>query len=134
MKVSLRSLTLLIALVALPLLGCSTLKDIGTGAVKGAMGGDKGGIELDTQLGDRETETNLQTAGARGTGDVSAKDNAKVNVKSESAGTKFNKATGVNIKNENVPLWVVLLLILGWVLPDPVKMWNQSFGKLWRKS
>lgn len=103
---------------------------MGAGAVQGALGTSKqGGIELDAQIGDKETKTNLQTSGTRGTGDVSAKGNAKVNVNSESSGTKFDNATGVNIKNENIPLWVILVLILGWVLPDPMSMWRQSFGK-----
>ena len=30
----------------------------------------------------------------------------------------------VNVVNEDIPSWVILLLIIGWVLPSPREMWR----------
>lgn len=29
-----------------------------------------------------------------------------------------------NISNQDIPMWVILLLILGWVLPSPQEIWR----------
>jgi len=29
----------------------------------------------------------------------------------------------LNISNQDIPIWVILLLILGWVLPSPREIW-----------
>tara|TARA_B110000027_G_scaffold134226_1_gene165718 strand:- start:1519 stop:1863 length:345 start_codon:yes stop_codon:yes gene_type:complete len=29
-----------------------------------------------------------------------------------------------NISNQDIPVWVILLLILGWVLPSPQEIWR----------
>lgn len=29
----------------------------------------------------------------------------------------------LNISNQDIPVWVILLLILGWVLPSPREIW-----------
>ena len=38
-----------------------------------------------------------------------------------------------NTVNEQYPWWVVLLLILGWVLPEPRSMGSWLINKIWRK-
>lgn len=30
----------------------------------------------------------------------------------------------LNISNQDIPVWVILLLILGWVLPSPQEIWR----------
>lgn len=112
---------ILLSLMIVSAISCSTIKDLATGAAKGALGVDKGGIELDAQIGDRETETNIQTDGARGTGDVHAKDNAKVSVNTRKIDSNFEKAENVSILNEHAPPWLIIVAIMGWLCPTP---WN----------
>lgn len=38
--------------------------------------------------------------------------------------TPSGSIEALNVTNEDIPMWVVLLLILGWVLPSPQEMWR----------
>ena len=81
-----------------------------------AMGvASKDGISVDAQIGDREND--IQVDGARGAGDIKAKGNSTVNVNTTKNDSQIENAETVNI--ENIPPWVVLLLIIGWILPTP---------------
>lgn len=115
---------ILLFLMIVSTVSCSTIKDLATGAAKGALGVDKGGIELDAQIGDRETDTDIQLDGAKGTGDVSAKDNAKVEVNTRRIDSNFDKAENVSILNEHAPPWLVVLLLVGWLCPTPISMFR----------
>lgn len=119
---------ILLSLLIVSAMSCSTLKDMATGAAKSALGADKGGIELDAQVGDRETDTNIQTDGARGTGDVHAKDNARVSVDTRKIDSNFDKAENVSILNEHAPPWLVILLLMGWIMPTPLSMFKTVKG------
>lgn len=76
------------------------------------------GLSVDAQIGDRDNE--LQLSGAKGiSGDITAEDDATVvvNTSSHETAAQIKRAEVVNI--EQIPPWVLLLLILGWVLPTP---------------
>ena len=96
------------------LASCSMLPKLLSGAFS------SGGVQSDIQVGDRDNA--LQIQGARGSGDIVAKDDAVVNVTSSNADQNIDKAETVNITNVS-PL-VLLLLILGWVLPTPTSMFR----------
>ena len=112
-------------LVSLSLVaGCSTLKDAAVSALTGAS---KDGISLDAQVGDRENE--VQAGGMKGTGDVSAKGKAKVQIKNEQSKARVDQAETVII--ENIPWWVFLIAISGWIVPTPTTIykWVRRFSK-----
>ncbi len=93
----------LVLLLSLTLASCSALD------VAGMLFDSGGGpsLEVDTTIGDKEE------AVVGRVGDTSE-------IVSESI------TGGVNTTNvEEMPPWVVLLLILGWLLPDPKVMYNE---------
>jgi hypothetical protein len=120
--------------ILLFLIGCSALTDVAGGAIKGALGGDDGGIALDAQVGDNESETSLQSKGARGTGDVIAKDDAHVEVNTEQVDTQVRSAEKVNITNQEIAPWYLIIsiscMILFWTLPAPSQMGSWVKRKL----
>lgn len=103
--------------------------------VQGALGvADKDGIELDAQVGDRENDVQVGK-GIKGTGEVKARDNATVNVNTSNKETASEVGTAetVNVKNENIPPWVFLISLAGWMLPSPIEIWR-LVTKLFKKS
>jgi len=97
-----------VVVLSMLLMACSPL-DI----IKGAMGGGGPSLEVDTTIGDKEESVVGRV------GDTSE-------IVSESI------TGGVNTTNvEEMPPWVVLLLILGWLLPAPQVMYNEI--KSWFK-
>jgi hypothetical protein len=70
--------------------------------------GDKS-EEINTQLGNKEIVTN----------------------NAEQVGDRVEKQINIT---ENIPLWLVLLLILGWIMPTPTNIWRgfvKGFKLLW---
>jgi hypothetical protein len=97
------------------------------------LGGSDSGLSVDAQVGDRENEA--QVGGARGAGDIEAEDNATVNVSTNKIDSQIEKAENVTI--QTIPPWVFLIALVGWILPTPLSMWNNTFGrltKIFRKS
>jgi hypothetical protein len=107
------------------LISCSMLQDIASNALTGAS---KDGVSLDAQIGDRETETNtdVQAGGTKGTGDVSAAGNAKVEVNTETSSASVEEAENVTVNN--TPFWLVIVAILGWILPTPSDIFKGILG------
>lgn len=97
------------AILAAILLACTPLD-----LVKGVVGGGSGpSLEVDTTIGDKEESVVGQL------GDSSE-------IVSESI------TGGVNTTNiQDIPPWVLLLLIVGWVLPSPTEMYKEI--KSWFK-
>lgn len=86
---------------------------------------DNGGFEVDAQVG----KTNEKVTGVKT--DELVIGNKKTNtaeyvVEDSKYGTI--KATTVKV-DEQVPAWIWLLAILGWLLPSPQDIWN-GLGKL----
>lgn len=82
--------------------------------VKGAFsGGDGPSLEVDTTVGDKEESVVGQVG-----------DSTKISTESLSG--------GINTTNvQDIPPWVVLLLVLGWLLPSHTEMYREV--KSWFK-
>lgn len=90
--------------------------------------GDRLSVDTELQIGDKEIDTDVDTqiGGTRvqGTGEIIAKDHAVVVVDTKVSQAHVERTDSVTI--QNIPPYVLILLILGWVLPDPwptVRSW-----------
>jgi len=101
-----------ILILSIGLSGCSALGTIGS-----LLPGDDGSdINTNAQVGAQNTQAVVSTERK-----VEAKDNAVVETVEA---TKSYKVTGTQIINEEIPPYVWLLMILGWLLPSPVEIYN----------
>lgn len=99
-----RNLLLALLLSSLTLVGCSSLAGIAVPVLKGVMGEDKG-LEVDTELviGDKTQEVDIQL------------------------GSNMTAEVINNI--QNIPPFVLILLVMGWVLPTPAAMVRWVFRR-----
>lgn len=108
--------------------GCSTLTSIGAKMGASALGiaeDDGLSVELDAQIGDRKNDVDSQIGGVKGTGEVKADRGASVSVVTKAAESNVERADKVKVTNNNhPPFWMIALLVLGWILPDPMDMWR----------
>lgn len=87
------------------------------------------GLSIDAQIGDRENE--LQAGGARGTGKIVAKGDAKVTVTTSQADARVDNAETVIVKNYDPwMLWGLLTAIVLFV-PSPLGYLKRLFK--WRQ-
>jgi len=100
-------------------------------AMKAVGASSKDGISVDAQLGDRKNDTDVQLDGARATGDISAKDSATVNVTNKNADAQIQRAENVTI--QNIPPWMFLVALLGWLLPTPNSIFKGIKSKCQRR-
>lgn len=113
--VKMKYVRLFVLLLTLGLMtGCETMTKIGAKAL-GAASDD--GISLDAQIGDKHTEVQTDVGSTKATGNIAAKDNAKVQVRNEKTDARVDQANVVKV--QNIPPWVFLLALLGWILPTP---------------
>ena len=112
------------------LVGCETIAPIAGKILGGAA--DKGGIETDLQLGDRENEGSIGESVQKGTGDIEAKDKAKVTVNNTQETADANIESAQNVTVNNIPPWVFLLSLIGWLLPTPQDMGRWFWSKIKR--
>jgi hypothetical protein len=97
-------------LLAFLLTGCSTLASF----IPGMGGGTN--VAANTQAGKENNQTGV-VVGEVKTGKVEAKDIGKL--------TQADQAISArSVDITNIPPWVLLLLILGWLLPSPAEIWN----------
>jgi len=99
-----------VLLLALLLTGCSSLASF----IPGLGGGTN--VAANTQAGKENNQTGVVVGEVR-TGKVEARDIGKLTQADQAISAKVVDIT-------NVPPWVVLLLILGWLLPSPKEMWD----------
>ena len=92
--------------------GCATVTDFALSA----LAPDKGGINTEIVVGDKE-----QTLGTNQ--DVNAGTIGKV-VGSNDNSVMAAGAKEVTVNNINVPIWLTLLALAGWLLPTPTTMFN----------
>jgi hypothetical protein len=102
----------IILLLTLTLTSCTAL-DIAKGVLK-----EPTGISVDAQIGDK-------------TANVGTNDNSQVNledvrgdVKVSKSNKNFNDAGQVTI-NEGLNIWYLIILVLGWLLPSPTRMYKE---------
>lgn len=92
------------------------------------MGGTN--VAANTQIGKTNTQTvgttNNTDAGIKTTGDIDA-----INQEFDSGNTVATDSVN-NLTINQIPVWVILLLLLGWLLPTPSQI-GQGFLNLFRK-
>lgn len=127
-----RNLLALAVAAALFTPGCT-----GLDAVKVASSAlsDDGGIHASAQVGE---EANKQVIGGdqiKTEIDVKA-DQAEVShVRQEKTTEVAGPVRSMVVNNKgDIPVWVVLLLLLGWLLPTPTNMWNGFWSAARAKS
>jgi hypothetical protein len=99
-----KAATILVALSISILAGCSML-----GAMIPGMGGGTN-VAANTQVGKENNQTGVVVGDA---------------IKNDlSAVTELGKLNQAETTIENIPPWVLLLLILGWLLPSPKEIWD----------
>ena len=78
------------------------------------LGGGGGGpnVAANVQAGAENNQTGAQV------GDIIKAETVNTGV------TPSGSIEALNVTNEDIPMWVVLLLILGWVLPSPQEIWR----------
>jgi len=112
---------IILVLCIMPLSGC-----LGTGfIVSKIMGGGKSSgptVNADVQVGKNNTKALVSNSEST---DTKAGDNAVItNTKVESQLAPSGNVDSINVMNQDIPLWMILLLVLGWVLPSPIEIWR----------
>ena len=115
-----KSIVILI-LCIMPLSGC-----LGTGfVVSKLLGGGKSSgptVNADVQVGKNNTKALVSNSEST---DTKAGDNAVItNTKVESQLAPSGSVDSINVMNQDIPLWMILLLVLGWILPSPIEIWR----------
>ena len=115
------STSVLLFLCIIPLSGC-----LGTGFIVSKVfgGGKTTGTEVkaDVQVG--KTNTKALVSNSEST-ETNTGDNATItNSKVESQLAPQGDVDSINVMNQDIPLWMILLLVLGWVLPSPIEIWR----------
>ena len=75
-------------------------------------GGGGPNVAANVQAGAENNQTGAQV------GDIIKAETVNTGV------TPSGSIEALNVTNEDIPMWVVLLLILGWVLPSPQEIWR----------
>ena len=92
------------------------------------MGGTN--VAANTQIGKTNTQTvgttNNTDAGIKATGDIET-----ISQEFDSGNTVATDSVN-NLTINQIPVWVILLLILGWLLPTPTQI-GQGILSLFRK-
>jgi len=112
---------IILVLCIMPLSGC-----LGTGfIVSKIMGGGKSSgptVNADVQVGKNNTKALVSNSEST---DTKAGDNAVItNTKVESQLAPSGNVDSINVMNQDIPLWMILLLVLGWILPSPIEIWR----------
>ena len=96
--------------------GCTAL-----GLVKSAMPGRSGtNVNANAQVGKENTQqvvANQQNTKIEG-------ENVNVSQKETDTSINTSKVDSLVQNNTNVPMWYLLLLVLGWLLPSPQEIWT----------
>jgi hypothetical protein len=110
-----KRLTLLVLCGIILLQGCTAL-----GLVKAVMPGNSGtDVNANAQVGKENTQqvvANQQNTKIEG-------ENVNVSQKETDTSINTSKVDSLVQNNTNVPMWYLLLLVLGWLLPSPQEIW-----------
>ena len=104
--------------------GCSSL-----GLIKAAMPGKSGtNVNANAQVGKENTQ---QVVGQQDNTKIEG-ENVNVSQKENDSSINTSKLDSLIQNNTNVPMWYLLLLVLGWLLPSPQEIWNGFIGSIER--
>ena len=106
--------------------GCSAI-----GAVKSLMPGKSGtNVNANAQVGKENTQ---QLVGKQENTKIEG-ENVNVNQTKKDNDTSITSERVESLvqNNTNVPMWYLLLLVLGWLLPSPQEIWNGFVGSIER--
>ena len=108
-------MTLLLICGIILIQGCTAL-----GLVKAVMPGKSGtNVNANAQVGKENTQqvvANQQNTKIEG-------ENVNVSQKETDTSINTSKVDSLVQNNTNVPMWYLLLLVLGWLLPSPQEIW-----------
>ena len=113
-------LTILLICGIIGLQGCSALKLLRGGS----------GVNANAQVGKENTQ---QLVGKQENTKIEG-ENVNVNQTKKDNDTSITseKVESLVQNNTNVPIWYLLLLVLGWLLPSPQEIWNGFVGSIER--
>jgi hypothetical protein len=100
----------------IPLLLLLTLSACGSGALSLLTGGGPN-VAANVQAGQENNQAAVQTDNS-----VNAEDGGTI-ITQELPVQPTGYTESIVVNNQNVPLWLVLLLIVGWLLPNPRAMY-----------
>jgi len=120
-------------LITLSLTGCSALSTL----IPGMGGGTN--VAANTQMGKENNQTGVQVGDVK-ENKVEAQEIGKL-VQSEKTSSVDAKEIGkvsqaetaieaANVSIQNMPPWVVLLIILGWILPSPMEIYRGTIAAI----
>ena len=110
--------------VMLLLQGCTAL-----GIAKAIMPGKSGtNVNANAQVGKENTQ---QVVGQQDNTKIEG-ENVNVSQKENDSSINTSKVDSLIQNNTNVPMWYLLLLVLGWLLPSPQEIWNGFIGSIER--
>jgi len=117
-------LTLLSICGIITIQGCSSL-----GLIKAVMPGKSGtNVNANAQVGKENTQ---QVVGQQDNTKIEG-ENVNVSQKENDSSINTSKVDSLIQNNTNVPMWYLLLLVLGWLLPSPQEIWNGFIGSIER--
>jgi hypothetical protein len=110
-----KRLTLLVLCGITLIQGCTAL-----GLVKAVMPGNSGtSVNANAQVGKENTQ---QVVGQQDNTKIEG-ENVNVSQKENDTSINTSKVDSLIQNNTNVPMWYLLLLVLGWLLPSPQEIW-----------
>ena len=81
-------------------------------------GGSSGtSVNANTQIGKENNQSAIDQSR-----DISG-ENVNVN-QSQGAFSVDGDAGNVKVLNQDIPMWMILLAVLGWMLPSPIEIWR----------
>jgi len=87
------------------------------GSFGGGGGGSGTSVNANTQIGKENNQSVFDQSR-----DISGE---KVNVnQSQGAYSVDGDAGNVKVLNQDIPMWMILLAVLGWMLPSPIEIWR----------
>lgn len=96
--------------------GCTAL-----GLAKAVMPGKSGtNVNANAQVGKENTQ---QVVGQQDNTKIEG-ENVNVSQKENDSSINTSKVDSLVQNNTNVPMWYLLLLVLGWLLPSPQEIWT----------
>jgi len=83
----------------------------------GGGGGSGTSVNANTQIGKENNQSVFDQSR-----DISG-ENVNVN-QSQGAFSVDGDAGSVKVLNQDIPMWMILLAVLGWMLPSPIEIWR----------